>query len=655
MFIRNFPLLADMRSNMRYLSNYAQDDESRFWPLLKQIWAFFTQRTEKLQIWCSGCSTWLRVTRPFAGRPRCPKCSTFVGLKAIIRETSHTKVVFAVSVIVFVVGLLPVLWPAGLYLLAAAPLFLLFAIGKLSTDILAWENSNYFRRLYAFTSLKTLRDTTISVIAGLLIICSAQLLLKTFLYLTDEESVKSVELSVIRQQKFLSAHTKLNWLIISIILLLLLQTIFPYIKVAHFKRVRLWTSRVLIVLTVITSFSFFTQQNTASLERDWIAERRVELGELLGRVKKARQGLVTNAYLESQVKAIPPENKDQLRSYFVAAADNNNDAESIDWLILKLNKPRANFTNAPNDYPDFPVAGGGTSKPPPEKGGPAGAADGDTVVEDAIDRVNKWVNAGETERVAPPSLEDARILETEAKQVETLSYASTAIVEQALKEAIGQQITGLDPLIKLFVKTLQNAGVKSALNVLPARVRTFQKAKAWVQKNIFAHNLQTNWDWTAASYAKYQKAMEPPPVTPRPKSATDGLAGLAGLTRPGMPDDWFKERLHYLQCWIEENRLNAANELRLAGPQLSSSQIAQLVSLLGSNETRIRLSENGRFKDTPPLGYYSARALEGMSSEFLNPIVRARAHTIYQEYRTQGRTSIADRFDLMQARSCIKL
>jgi hypothetical protein len=410
------------------------------------------------------------------------------------------------------IGLLPSLWPAGLYLLASAPVFLLLAIGKLSADIVGWENSNYIRRVFAFTTLKGLRDTSASVIAGLLIICSVQLLLKTILWLINEESVKSVELLVIRQQKFLNDHMKLTWSIIAIIVLLLLQAIFPYIKAAYFKKVRTWASRVLTVLTVIASFSFFTQQTAASLERDWIAQRRPELNESLGRVKRARQALVINAYLQAQVEAIPAEKKQPLRSYFFDAANNTNREQSIHWLIEQLNNRPPDFSNATHDNPDFPSEGGGTSKPP-GNGGPAETLDGGTLVENAINRVDKWVNAVESERVAPPSIEDAQILEAEANTMESFSYASTTIVEQTVKNVIDAHIpTSLDPLVKLFVKTLQDAFIKSMLKVLPARLRSFQEAQSWVQKNVFAPNFQTNWNWSVPTYARYQKATEPPEV-----------------------------------------------------------------------------------------------------------------------------------------------
>jgi hypothetical protein len=293
--------------------------------------------------------------------------------------------------------------------------------------------------------------------------------------------------------------------------------------------------------------------------------------------------------------------------------------------------------------------------------------DGDAAVEDAINRTDKWINSPESEKVAPPSLEGAQILEAEANRIESLSYASTTFVEQALKNAIDAQIpASLDPLVKLFVKSLQDSSIKSTLKVLPARVRSFQKAKSWVQKNIFAHKFETNWNWTAPTYANYQKATEPPPLAAEPSDVATRVLNPGSRSASstndsdfssgsGMPADWFEERIHYLQCWVEENRLRAALELRMAGPQLSRSQIDRLVGLLDNRETRIRLSDGGRSKDTPPSSYYSARALEGMPSELVSSGVKARAHAIYREYSFPRNVSRATAFDVAQAGSCAKL
>jgi hypothetical protein len=570
-----------------------------------------------------------------------------------------------VSAIVFVVGLLPIMWPAGLYLLAAAPIFFLLAVSKFSTDILGWESSNRIPRTFAFTSVKGLRDTTACVIAGLLIICAAQVLLKTVLWLSDEQSVRSLELFVVRQQKFLADHMKFAWLIISIIVLLLLQAIFPYIKIAHFKKVRTWASRLLIVLTIVTSFSFFTQPTTASLEQDWVAQRKSELSESLRRVRKARQALVTNAYLEAQVEAIPSEQRPQLHAYFVAAANNGYDEKSIPWLIERVNKYPPDFNNATNYDPDLPSDGGGGGAP---DGGTNQTPDDDAVVEDAINRVDKWVSAPESAPVSTPSIEDAEIVEAEANRVESLSYLSTTFVEQAVKNVIDAHLpANLDPFVKSVVKTLQDAAVKSVLKAIPARVRSVQKAQAWVKKNLFAHNFQADWNWPAPTYDTYQKeTASPPPIKNEPEAIagkspvyeppfSSGTSGPFPSRNSGMPAAWFKRRMELLQCWIEENRLRAALDLRAAGPQLSLLQIGRIVQMLDNTETRIRLTANRNSKDTPPLSYYSALALEGMQSELLTPGIQARAHAIYQKHNVQRNVSPATAHDLSQSGNCQKI
>jgi len=639
---------------MELFGNYVQRDTSLFRSLAAEVRSIFNSSTETFEVACSGCYARLRLTRPFepAKWPRCPKCSSFVKLKTIILKSAPARLAFVFSAVLFLVGLLPVLWPAGLYLILAALIFFVLAISKFAASLVGWEQSSHIRRFLAFTSLKSLRDTSACVIAGLLIICAAQLLLKTVLSMSDEQSVKAVELLVIRQQDFLREHLKLAWTIIAFVVLLLFQAILPTVRVTHFKTVLTWASRVLTILTVIAAFSFFTEPTTAALERDWIAQRKPELNKSLGRVKKARQTLVTNAYLQAQIEAIPPEKKQQLHAYFVDAAKYAGHDESIQWLTDQLKNRPVDFSNATNEEPDFSADVDGSSNPAANDK-PAELVDSDAAVEGAINRTEKWVSAAGTERVAPPSIEDARILEAEANRVETLSYASNTLVEQALKNAIDAHLSAdLEPFIKLFVKQLEDSAVKSTVKFIPARIRSFQRAKSWVQRNVFAHNFQADWNWQVPSYAQYQKAIEPPPVAPTPEPTTSGEDFVGDEV---VSDEWFEAEMHDLQCWIEENRLRAANELREAGPRLSRSQIDQLVDRLNSSETRIRLDASGQYRDLPPLSYYSARALEGMTSERLSSAERVRAHEIFEQYKVQRNLTRASTREQVQASICWKL
>src|SRR6476646_6887434 len=92
-----------------------------------------------------------------------------------------------------------------------------------------------------------------------------------------------------------------------------------------------------------------------------------------------------------------------------------------------------------------------------------------------------------------------------------------------------------------------------------------------------------------------------------------------------------------------------------AGPRLSRSQIDQLVDRLNSSETRIRLDASGQYRDLPPLSYYSARALEGMTSERLSSAERVRAHEIFEQYKVQRNLTRASTREQVQASICWKL
>ena len=238
---------------MNFLETYSTIDQPRFKPLFEWISSFFNPPAESLQIKCSKCSTQLRIKLPFDEQKwgRCPTCLSLVKLKTIVPKTSSFAAASCLAVTMILMGALPFLWPAGRYLSVAGAIFFLVSVGKLATDIAGWERSNRISRVFASTVFKGLRDTSACVAVGLLVICFAQVFLKIIPTMIDEPAMRSLELSVVRQQKFLSDHLKLNWLLVSLAVFLIIQTIWSGLGVSHFKAIRKWAGRTLAVLTVI--------------------------------------------------------------------------------------------------------------------------------------------------------------------------------------------------------------------------------------------------------------------------------------------------------------------------------------------------------------------------------------------------------------------
>ena len=379
-----------------------------------------------------ACQSRLRIGLPFAAdkRARCPKCSQLLPARSLMRANPEYRFVRRIALIFLIVGIIPIVWPAGLYLIAAIALLYALTWLKLGTEIRGWAGSKRFFKLLGFNSVKGIQELALWVSIGILIVCVAQVVLRAFFVVASEARVLSIESRLVAAQSFLSHRLTLKWVIGGLAFWLLIAMIWPTtIRMSQFQAGRKWIGRTVTVLVVITSFSFFSGRSVASLEQTWVAGRRQELAESSKRIRNARQQLVTDAYLQEQIKRLSDESKNNLAVYFENARGNEKPLRDLGAEILKSEPP---FDNSSNDYPEpEPPPNNGPTKPgePPPATGP-GEGGSAVATEESISRVDEWVN----DRTSiTPTLADGERVTTEAARSETLLEASKAALEESLK------------------------------------------------------------------------------------------------------------------------------------------------------------------------------------------------------------------------------
>lgn len=616
-----------------------------------------------------GCRCKLRIALPFAAdrRARCPRCSQLLPVKTLVTANPEYRFVCRIAVIFLVIGLIPIVWPAGWYLIAAIALLYALTWLKLGTEIRGWAGSKRFLKLLCFNSVKGVQELSLWVSIGILIVCAAQFVLRVFFAVASDVRVYSIEVGLVAAQTYLSHHLTLKWVLGGLVCWFLIATIWPRtVKMSQFQGGRKWLGRTATVLTIITSFSFFSANSVASMNQDWIAGRRLELAQSVKRIRNARRQLVTDAYLQQQIKHLSEQAKVNLATYFSSCNGNEQPVRALADEILKT-EPPLNYSGNESPDPEPPPPNKGPVKPdgPPPAAGPhEGASDhedaSDIATEESIERTDDWVSDRTS---AMPTLADTQRVTNEAARSESLLETSTSAVEESLKAAIGTHWKpAFDSLVKPFVSSLQSSVIKTSVSkVIPRGVTSVKAALGWVAKNVpysraeWAPSIGTVEDYwrrqtpVVAETRKPTVPTVPEPDVPRstlPLYDSGSLEQFGTQLRGATAADFLIE---HLACNREDVRLKSAQMLNQLGRSLTAADVGKIVKLLDDNGIRYRISPDGRFYDTAPVRFYAAKALNGMNSKYLTMPSRQSAREIVSEFKTPHYTMPATRTVLRTA------
>lgn len=479
-----------------------------------------TSEAPPAQVQCTGCGRTLRLRPERAGlRQSCPICKTITPHPRhgeFVRE--RQRVIFAFATL-GVLGLIPLTWPAGLYLVAVSVLVFVFQYLKYRGEESGADKSTKKLRVLNFNIFKTLRDTASSVGAGMAVVCVLQLLLRTSFFFVDPLTVRALEDWIVSKRAALAGLLQFKWLLLTLTIMVVVSFIWPSTKpVSRYLHVRSWVSRLLIVLSVISSFTFFTSNAIAASERKWIAERKDEYKQSAATVRSARERLAKAAYIQKRLETLPAKSRRDLRTFFKGVYQ----SPERERIIRDL-------------------AGDIARKMPPDKGpiedtsrhgnSSRGVGRDDSLIEISLEKIEGWGGNDLTSGwSSTPTFEDGWRVTKEARRYDKADEEAEAAVEAVVKTIIGDQlasIVDLDALVKPFAKALIGGIVKTSFpKGILSRIHSFKDADNIIPLNLTPEERGGVWDLDVGKVAEYESPPSrtaPPAPQPNDDPSRDWL------------------------------------------------------------------------------------------------------------------------------------
>jgi hypothetical protein len=243
------------------------------------------------------------------------------------------------------------------------------------------------------------------------------------------------------------------------------------------------------------------------LEREWIAGRKTQLQRDAGRIKVARGELLIRAYTKTEIDRLPASTKAQIREVFRATAKPADDSTTIvSDLAGRFGKDmpppaEAGRTPSGSDRPSSADTATHTRPEHVEERPPVRTTD------EAIDRIEKWDNldggGGESLSRTFRTLDG---IAAYADRLEGTLAAARLLVEEAVKNVLGAQFSpAMDPLVKVFAKSLLSSGVKTVLSTtFPQGIDDVSDAIRWLKANLGAGQARPDWTWQVGTVAEYR-------------------------------------------------------------------------------------------------------------------------------------------------------
>jgi hypothetical protein len=481
-------------------------------------------QTPPVEIRCNGCGRTLRLQPERVGlRQRCPVCKTLTPHPRHEQFLREWRGFAYAAGALGVLGIIPLTWPVGLYLLAISIVTLTFEWMKYRQEEKGADKSRNRWKIFAFNSSKALRDTAGAVSAGIALVCLAQLLLRTLFSYAEPPEVHGWEDWVASKRAGLAGLLQIKWMLLTLASLILVSLIWPSASpVTRYRSLRTWASRVLLALTVVSSFTFFTSNAIDAAKRDWVAQRRDQYKKNAAKVRSGRQTLANAAYCNKQLQTLSTKSRKDTAD-FLEAARRNSDSQRIigDFARDVAEKMRARDTSTQDasDSVDSSQNSGSDDSP----------------VEISLQRIEAWEPNGSGPGAAsPPTFEDGVRVTEEARKYENAEKEAEASVEEVVKSVLGDQLSSLvdwDPLIKPFVKTLLGSSVKTFFpKGILRRIRNYRDADSLITLNLSPRS-GIPWDLDVGKVSRY----ESPPSAATASTPKTADAKVPDVT-PGIDD-----------------------------------------------------------------------------------------------------------------------
>ena len=372
---------------------------------------------------------------------------------ARLRDAWHRFTV-AIRILFYVAGFGWLTWPVGVW--GAICLGAAWGLHRISRRPAQPAHGPWARVMPQIAC--DLRDASLCVASGLLVIAVVQMFLIVGGSYMSDSAVAGWETRLSDIRAIVASVMGIRPLLVTVIVLLALTAALPHLRlVSRFVGYRKPASRLLIVLTTMTSFTFFAAANLDYHERGWVASRRTELVQRVHRLDEARRQLVVHTMLPDLVSRLTPNDLAYLRSFFTAVRTEPLRVELLELKAEQITSPAPSIKKANSEQ--------------------TGAA-ADPEFEHLLDDLHAWVENPESRR---PTLHEFARCDAERARIDLKLAESQVALIEIFKTVLGTSVAdSLDPLLRPFVKSLVGTLSKVGLGaIFPKHVSDRASAAAW--------------------------------------------------------------------------------------------------------------------------------------------------------------------------------
>jgi hypothetical protein len=311
---------------------------------------------------------------------------------------------------------------------------------------------------------RSARDAAAYVTLGIALVCLAQATLQGLFWRVSESTVYRIELDLIAFQRHVATTVGLGLgpLAIVLAILIVISVTWPHLPVmAQFSRLQRLGGRVLIVLTTLTSFTFFSANDVSSGRTLWLA--RIE--RTVAREATHAQGrLAAAALLERRIATFSPADARATRA-LLAAVQARGGTERLYRLVAEdlVRSMPSLYDHLASETPAVDVVG---------------------AIQDHA-REHPQGDAGQL------SIDDVRAALAETSRIRAGADAAGKAVAALLQTAIGDAIPSR--VVGNFVNALLEAAGARIEKAVRIRVETFAEARDVLARELPA--VKGGWEW----------------------------------------------------------------------------------------------------------------------------------------------------------------
>lgn len=346
-----------------------------------------------------------------------------------------------------------------------------------------------FRARLVIETVGAMKETALCVSIGVGIVSIFQLILSIASRFVNPQTVAAWEDRLSAVNRTLTTYFGFRYLLMTLAVLLLFAMVLPHLAlVRRFLKLRQWSARCLLVMSTLTSFTFFAAADIHGFDAKWVAALKSKAQNALYSVNRIEKQMVAASWVEAEIKVLPARINTDLGEMFRAVNGRADSSNIIDRAAERVAKKAPQFRHR--------------FKPQESKTKHRRTTHS---VQSSFEKVRAWLR-GEVDtpgvtlnelRSFPKQVSDvdARLKETRAAAIETVS----SLLEEALQ-------IKLPTISRQFVTKLVDVLAQTSLeSILPKNVTDLATARLWFQLNVQplkpsrAHAAQQEWIWEVRS------------------------------------------------------------------------------------------------------------------------------------------------------------